>query len=473
MELLEFREKIELPDNWKWTTIDQILDSIESGGRPKGGVKGILEGVPSIGGEHLQHSGGFDFSNIRYIPIEFFKKLSKGKIKNSDVLVVKDGATTGKTSFVSESFPFINAAVNEHVFILRPDKNKVKPKFLFFWMQSQFGQNCVAANFKGTAQGGITTDFTKNSPFPLVPINDQINIISKIEELFTQLDAAEAALKRAKNNLKRYKQSLLQAAVTGELTREWREAHKDELEPASKQLEKIKAERKAKWEAEIRAKGKDPAKEKYKEPSPPDTSDLPELPNGWCWVRISQIADHRLGKMLDKDKNQGQLLPYLRNANVQWFNFDLSDLKSIKIKKEELENVSIKKGDLIICEGGEPGRSAIWNYDYPIVIQKALHRVRFQSQIIPKFVNYHIANDAHIGRLEKYFTGSTIKHFTGESLSKYVLAFPTYIEQREIIELFEYNFSKINQADFVVACAIKKIKYLRNSILTKAFLGLL
>ena len=133
MENMESIIKIELPASWKWTTIDQILDSIESGGRPKGGVKGILGGIPSIGGEHLQYSGGFDFSNIRYIPNEYFEKLSKGKINKNDVLVVKDGATTGKTSFVSESFPFVEAAVNEHVFILRPDTDRVKPKFLFLW----------------------------------------------------------------------------------------------------------------------------------------------------------------------------------------------------------------------------------------------------------------------------------------------------------------------------------------------------
>lgn len=472
MEYMESIIKIELPASWKWTTIDQILDSIESGGRPKGGVKGILEGIPSIGGEHLQYSGGFDFSNIRYIPKEYFEKLSKGKIKKNDVLVVKDGATTGKTSFVSESFPFVEAAVNEHVFILRSDNDRVISKFLFFWMQSQFGQNCVAANFKGTAQGGITTNFVKNSPIPLIPLSDQTNIINKIEELFSQLDAAEAALLRAKSNLKRYKQSLFQAAVTGASTKEWREAHKDQLEPARKLLERIKAERKAKWEADIRVKGRDPSKEKYKEPKDPDVSDLPELPDNWCWVSIDQVGEHRLGKMLDKVKNQGQSLPYLRNANVQWFNFDLSDLKSIKVKKEELENVSIIKGDLIICEGGEPGRSAIWKYDYPIVIQKALHRVRFQSNLIPEYVNYHIANDAQTGRLERYFTGSTIKHFTGESLSKYVLAIPTYNEQIEILEQLEYNFSKIKQVDLVISSALKKIQYLRNSILRKAFLGL-
>ena len=93
----------------------------------------------------------------------------------------------------------------------------------------------------------------------------------------------------------------------------------------------------------MKAKGKDSSKEKYKEPTAPDVSDLPELPEGWCWVSLNQVGEHRLGKMLDKDKNQGQSLPYLRNANVQWFNFDLSDLKSIKVKKEELENVSTIK----------------------------------------------------------------------------------------------------------------------------------
>ena len=83
---------------------------------------------------------------------------------------------------------------------------------------------------------------------PIAPFEIQGEVVEKIEELFTQLDAAEAALKRAQSNLKRYQQSLLQAAVTGELTREWREAHQDEIEPASQLLEKIKAERRAKWE---------------------------------------------------------------------------------------------------------------------------------------------------------------------------------------------------------------------------------
>lgn len=475
MELLEFREKIELPNNWEWTTIDQILDSIESGGRPKGGVKGILEGVPSIGGEHLQYSGGFDFSNIRYIPIEFFKKLSKGKIKYSDVLVVKDGATTGKTSFVSESFPFINAAVNEHVFILRPDKNKVKPKFLFFWMQSQFGQNCVAANFKGTAQGGITTDFTKNSPFPLVPINDQINIISKIEELFSQLDATEAALKRAKNNLKRYKQALLKAAVTGELTREWREAHKNELEPASILLERIKAERRAKWEAEIRAKGKDPAKEKYQEPKDPDNNDLPGLSEGWCWVNTIDLVDVGTGATPLRSK-----AVYYENGNIPWITSGSLNNLFVDEADEYITDLALcetnvkmfPKGSLLIAlygEGKTRGKVSELNIDSST--NQAVAALVFSDNAKPTKEYLKIFFRYNYDNIRRLSAGGVQPNLNLSIIKNTKIPLPSIKEQREIIIEVENKEIIFIEIDQTLQKGLLRIKSMRNIILHQAFSG--
>ncbi len=109
--------KNDLPEGWELTSLISVLSQLDSGSRPKGGVKNIPSGIPSIGGEHLNSKGGFNFEKIRYIPENYFSQMKKGKIQPGDTLIVKDGATTGKTSFVSNSFPFTKAAINEHIFL--------------------------------------------------------------------------------------------------------------------------------------------------------------------------------------------------------------------------------------------------------------------------------------------------------------------------------------------------------------------
>src|SRR5262249_10993679 len=153
-----------------------------------------------------------------------------------------------------------------------------------------FGQKWFTRTGKQTTNlASINKGVLSRFPVPLAPTNEQQRIVAKIEELFSDLDAGVAALERAKANLKRYRAAVLKAAVEGTLTEAWRTEHPSN-EPASKLLERILAERRQKWEADQLAKfavaGKEPPKnwrEKYAEPTPPDTANLPELPNGWCW----------------------------------------------------------------------------------------------------------------------------------------------------------------------------------------------
>lgn len=161
--------------------LSELMDSLESGNRPKGGVSQISNGVPSLGGEHLNRLGAFNFDKIKYIPETFYTSLKKGKIKKGDILIVKDGATTGKVSFVNKNFPYEKAAINEHVFILRVNKEKVVSKYLFYYLYSKNGQSQILKTFHGSAIGGINTTFVKYVELPLPSLSIQHKIVSILE----------------------------------------------------------------------------------------------------------------------------------------------------------------------------------------------------------------------------------------------------------------------------------------------------
>jgi type I restriction enzyme S subunit len=137
--------------------------------------------------------------------------------------------------------------------------------------------------------------------------------------------------------------------------------------------------------------------------------------------------------MLDKAKNRGVVRPYLRNANVRWGAFDLSDVLEMRVEDDELPEVTVAIGDLVICEGGEPGRCAVWARPEEMVVQKALHRARPLPGIDPFFFALHLRADCESKRIESFFTGATIKHLTGRVLEGHVVALPPLAEQRRIV----------------------------------------
>jgi len=161
-------------------------------------------------------------------------------------------------------------------------------------------------------------------------------------------------------------------------------------------------------------------------------------PDNWRTVRLADVADMRLGKMLDAQKNRGNLHPYLRNPNVRWFQLDLADLKEMRFEIEEEEKFSIRDGDVIICEGGEAGRAAVWSGpDIGVKFQKAIHRVRPGPALFNRFLVHQLFYDYHSGVLSDYYTGATISHLTGQDLARYEIALPPLDEQRRIVAILD------------------------------------
>jgi type I restriction enzyme S subunit len=159
-----------------------------------------------------------------------------------------------------------------------------------------------------------------------------------------------------------------------------------------------------------------------------------DLPDGWGWVTVGAVADARLGKMLDKSKNKGIPRRYLRNVNVRWFDFDLSDVLEMRFEDSELAEFELRSGDVLICEGGEPGRAAVWDErEEGIYFQKAIHRVRFHDLVDPHYFVKALRASADDGRLAEFFTGTGIKHFTGRGLDAYAFPLPPLADQHRIV----------------------------------------
>ena len=161
-------------------------------------------------------------------------------------------------------------------------------------------------------------------------------------------------------------------------------------------------------------------------------------------VHIGDITDSCLGKMLDAEKNKGEYAPYLANINVRWGEFDLSDLPQMRFLPNEQERYGLVNGDLVMCEGGEPGRCAIWRDQIPgMKIQKALHRIRVKEGVDVRWLYYWFLMCGQRHLLDRFFTETTIKHLPGDKLKELELELPTYQAQRNIADVLSSLDNKI------------------------------
>ena len=162
-----------------------------------------------------------------------------------------------------------------------------------------------------------------------------------------------------------------------------------------------------------------------------------DIPESWEWVHLSQIAISELGKTLDKAKNTGEFKPYLCSINVHWNGVDLSKVKEARFEESELYKYKLHKGDLLICEGGDVGRSCVWDRDDIMYYQNALHRVRFYDEINPHCYKYLIECYKGIGIIDEHSKGMTIKHLVQSSLNNMYFPLPPLAEQHRIIAKIE------------------------------------
>lgn len=342
---------------------------------------------------------------------------TKISVAPGDVLVCKINPRINRVWSVAGSEKHPQIASSEWIVVRTP---KVDSRYLKHYFSSPKFRELICQDLTGVG-GSLTRAQPKRVatfPVPVPTSNEQKRIADKLDTVLTRVDAVNDRLARVAPLLKRFRQSVLAAAMSGRLT------------------------------------------------APEDPEVFPESP-------LHELAEMRLGKMLDKAKNRGESASYLRNVNVRWFQFDLEDLLEMRIEAHERENLSVRDGDVLICEGGEPGRCAVWRHGpTALIFQKALHRARTNSEkLLPEWLVYCLKHQADSGALQALFTGSTIKHLTGAGLARVQIPLPSVVEQTEIIRRADLLFAYADRLEARLQAAQTAAERLTPALLAKAFRG--
>ena len=367
---------------------------------------------------------------------------SRFLIDTDDFLISWSG--TPGTSFGAHIWERGRAVLNQHIFKSVIVGDAFETRFL------RLAINARLLELIGQAHGGvglrhITKPKLEALVLTLPPLAEQHRIVAKVDELMALCDRLEASISEQEAGRDRFSAATLARLDAPDPAPDTFRVHAEFAIESFAELttrpDQVKATRETIRNLAVRGKL-----------APQDPCDEPvhtflnttgiavantyafNVPESWAWVCVGSVADCRLGKMLDRTKNKGVPRKYLRNVNVRWFDFDLSDLMEMRFEDSELAKFALRRGDVLICEGGEPGRSAVWDdRQTDIYFQKAIHRVRFQDIVDPSFFCIAIRASADDGRLQEYFTGTGISHFTGRGLRAYSFPFPPLAEQRRIV----------------------------------------
>jgi len=479
----------ELPEHWNIATFGDIADLLRGVSYKKtdASKEPVSGKVPVLRANNIGY--GLNFDDLVYVPEKLVKK--EQYIKKGDIIIAMSSGSkhlVGKAAQANEGY---NCAYGAFCANLRVTEG-IDPKYVAYFYSSQENLKRISASSKGSNINNLKREHILEAPIPLAPPDQQKLIVAKIEELFSHIDAGIEALKKAKQLLKQYRQSVLKAAVTGELTKEWREKNKDKLEPASQLLARIHKERCQKWEAqqleEFKSKGKTPKdnkwKEKYKAPLGYSyEGELPEIPDGWVWVSPAEIAstdDYALaigpfGSNLKVSDYRGEGVSLVFVRNIRTHDYSTTNGKYVTHKKAmELRAHSISGRDVLITKMGEPpGDASIYPDTAPdAIITADCIKWRFsilieKPELFVHIISSQIIKDQILSRTK----GVAQKKISLGTFKSIAFPLPPLEEQAEILRELEQKFYASERLLKELDAQLLKIEKNKQSVLSSAFSG--
>lgn len=381
-------------------------------------------------------------------------------LQKNDLLISRLGDPLGKSCLYSAKESKAVTVVDVCVF--RTGHDFVETKLVGYFLNSSRARKIIDEQSSGTTRKRITGNKLKNLLIPIPPTNEQKRIVDKIEQLFSNLDEGESLLKKVQQQLYIYRQSVLKAAVTGELTKDWREANKHRLEPGAALLKRILKARREQWNG----------RGQYKEPAVPDTSNLPELPDGWVWAALPQLGEFGRGKSKHRPRNDPKLYengmyPFLqtgavRNSRGRIRKYD-NKYNELGLRQSKLWPI----GTICITIAANIAESGILEIDacFPDSIVGLIP----QSDVFGEYVEFFIRTAK--SNLDRYAPATAQKNINLEILEQVAVPLPSNEEQKEIVDRTSNIFSQIDALESLCNEELTRSATLRQSILKDAFTG--
>jgi type I restriction enzyme S subunit len=469
-----------LPRGWTLATVQAVSEVNPLKEHPQLAPETLVSFVPMPAIK--EEFGGADVSGVR--PLEEVRK-GYTQFQQGDILFAKitPCMENGKLAIVP---PLVNGwgfgSTEYHVLRVCQE---IETKWVVHFLSQEGFRREAQRHMTGSAgQLRVPASWLQQQTIPVAPTNEQRRIVQKIEELFSKLDAGVAALERVKAALKRYRAAVLKAAVEGKLTAEWR-AHHPSKETGAQLLRRILDERRRKWEQEQRAKyakaGRQPPKgwqAKYKEPMGPDTSELPALPEGWCWATVDQLIGFLRNGLSQKPLNNPPGHPILRINAVRPMKVDLEEVRYLNPLPKDAAGYLIEDGDLLFTRYngsldllGVAG--LVRSCSRPILHPDKLIRAKtVLEEPLPAYLelacNTGISRK-HMARRARTTAGQT--GISGSDIREMPVPMPPLTEQQAIVEKVDRRLSVVDEIETQIDASLKRASRLRQSILKRAFEG--
>lgn len=417
---IETEEKpFDIPESWKWVYLQDISNI--NGGYAFKSTDYTTEGTRVIRISDFNKNG---FVNTKIVRHPYKEEFEPYLLQEKDILLCMTGGTVGKSYFVR--------SIDEHMMTnQRVATIKILgsiQEYVNYVILSPIIQNIIQTS-KTSTNDNISMDTINSFLIPLPPFKEVCRIVAKIEDLLPFVDHYATSYEKLKQFNAKFpedmKKSILQYAIQGKLVEQRPEegSAEDLYNQIQEEKQKLIKEGKIKKEKSFA---------KITEDETPF-----DIPESWKWVRIPEIGSSSLGKTLNKGTDKGREVPYLCSINVYWDGIKLEQLKTAKFSDEDIEKYILKRNDLLVCEGGDIGRSAIWNRDEEMYYQNALHCIRFYGNINPIYFKYCLQLYKVNGILDTASKGMTIKHLVQGSLYSIIFPLPPLEEQHRIVAKIE------------------------------------
>ena len=398
----------ELPSNWCWTTIKSVANVVTGG-------------TPSK--KHPEYYGN-DFPFFKPADLEAGRNVNraseylseKGK-HVSRIIPAQSTAVCCIGSIGKSGYLEVEGTTNQQINSAIP---KIDPLYLYYYINTNLFINELWEKSSATTIAIVNKSKMEECYFPLAPLGEQKRIVEIIEKQFAKLDEARDLIQNSLDSFTDRKSAILHKAFTGELTKKWRELHER---------------------------------------------------NTYNWTRktIGDLFFHTTGKALKKGNTDGILCKYITTSNLYWGRFDFSEVREMYFTEKELEKCTVRKGDLLICNGGDVGRAAIWPYDHKICLQNHISKLRPKEQNLDiRFFFYYFMYLKVKGDIKG--KGIGIASLSAKDLLSMQVMLPLLDEQEEIVRILDSIFEKEDKSKELIDM-LDKIDEMKKSILARAFRG--